>query len=66
MMKREAACFFLEVGILAARYSETMASYRNTTRRHNPEDIDISVVMFRFTEYELRFDIHITFTKADA
>jgi hypothetical protein len=27
----------------AARFSETLVSYRNTTRRHNPEDLGLNL-----------------------
>jgi hypothetical protein len=37
----EEPCFTLKTE--AARFSETMVSYRNTTQRHNPEDHDFNL-----------------------
>jgi hypothetical protein len=35
-----------EVTTEAARSSETLISYHNTTRRHNPEDLDFKLIQF--------------------
>jgi hypothetical protein len=35
-----ASCMFM-MKMEAARYSETLTSYRNTTQRHNPEDLNL-------------------------
>jgi hypothetical protein len=33
----------------AARSSETLISYRNTTWRYNPVDLDVGIYSFRYT-----------------
>jgi hypothetical protein len=38
--------FFTAVKMEAARSSETLVSYRNPTRRHNPEDLDFELFIF--------------------
>jgi hypothetical protein len=34
-------CFIFRVKMKAARRSYTLVCYQNTTRRHNPEDLDL-------------------------
>jgi hypothetical protein len=37
--------FFTKVKMEAARSFKTLVSFRNTTQRHNPEDLDLKETM---------------------